>query len=113
MKEIEMEVISMKKATNSNRSNVLILMAMFGVMVVMSPRAARAQQDVDPTWYDPWAPATPVVAHVVSHANHATNAQSNQAQTTLKAKKEDAKLTTGSTQKAAKLHKTAVQAKQS
>jgi hypothetical protein len=108
-----MEVIPMKNATNSNRSNVLILMAMFGIMVVMSPRPARAQQDVDPTWYDPWTPATPVVAHVVSHANHATNAQSNQAQTTLKGKKEDAKLTTGSTQKTAKLHKTTVQAKQS
>jgi hypothetical protein len=112
VKEIGVEVIPMKNATNSNRSNVLILMAMFGVMVVMSPRPARAQQDVDPTWYDPWTPATPVVAHVVSHANHTTTAQANQAQT-LKAKKENVKLTSGSTQKTAKLHKTTVQAKQS
>lgn len=104
----------MKNSKNSGRGNVLILMALFGLMVVMSPRRADAQQDVDPTWYDPWTPATPVVAHVVSHANTPkVTAQANQAQTKSEAKKENAKLTSGSTQKTAKLHKTSAQSNQS
>lgn len=102
---------------SSHKGNVLILMAVFGVMVVMSPRPARAQQDVDPTWYDPWTPATPVVAHVVSHANATkTTAQANHGQkalTTAPATKAKAQLTSTSSQKTAKLHKTTVQAKQS
>jgi len=107
----------MKESTN-HKSGVLILMALFGILVVMSPRPARAQQDVDPTWYNPWAPAAaPVVAHVVSHANTAkTTAQTNQSQKTLTAapaQKEKAKLTSASPQKTAKLHKTATQANQS
>jgi len=114
----------MKSSTSSNRSNVLILMAMFGVMLVMSPRPARAQQDVDPTYYDPWAPATPVVAHVVSHANATkTTPEAKQEKALTEAQsapatKEKAKLTSTSShstssQKTAKLHKTATQAKQS
>jgi hypothetical protein len=102
----------MKSSTSSNRSNVLILMAVFAVMVVMSPRPARAQQDVDPTWYNPWTPETPVVAHVVSHANTTkTTAEANHGQKTLTpapATKEKAKLTSGSTQKTADLQKAAV-----
>jgi hypothetical protein len=99
---------------SSNRSNVLILMAMFGVMVVMSPRPAQAQQDVDPTWYNPWTPATPVVAHVVSHANQAQPAtQANQAQAAVQAKREKAKLTATPAQKTAKLKRTTTQSDQS
>jgi len=102
----------MTNSKTSHRSNVLMMMAMFSVMVVMSPRPARAQQDVDPTYYDPWAPATPLV-HVVSHANAPKKtAQANQAQTAVQAKKEKAKLTSTSAQKDAKL-KHAAQAKQS
>ena len=107
----------MKNSKSSNGSNVLILMALFGLMVVMSPRPARAQQDVDPTWYNPWTPATPVVAHVVSHAN-ATKAtaeanQEKKAVTAAPATKEKAQVTSTSPQKTAKLHKTATQSKQS
>jgi hypothetical protein len=102
----------MTNEKSSHKGNVLILMAMFGVMVVMSPRPARAQQDVDPTWYNPWAPATPVVAHVVSHANATkTTAQANHGQKTLtaaSATKAKTKLTSTSTQKTAKLDKAPV-----
>jgi len=115
IKEIEMEVTKMKKSKSSSRS-VVIMMALFGVMVVMSPRRADGQQDVDPTWYDPWTPATPVVAHVVSHANATqTTAKANEGQKALPAatrQSAKAKLTSGSTQKTAKLHKIA-QSKQS
>jgi hypothetical protein len=85
----------MKKSTGSRGSRILVMMAMLGAMVMASPRPVRAQQDVDPTWYDPWAPATPVVAHVVAHANPP--------QATVHAKKEKAK-TASSSQRTAKLH---------
>jgi hypothetical protein len=107
----------MTNEKSSHKGNVLILMAMFGLMVVMSPRPARAQQDVDPTWYNPWAPATPVVAHVVSHANATkTSAEANHGQKTLTAApptKAKAQLTSTPTQKAAKLQKTTLRADQS
>lgn len=102
----------MTNSKSSNKGSVLILMAMFGVMVVMSPRPARAQQDVDPTWYNPWTPATPVVAHVVSHANATkTTAQVNNGQKTLAAApatKAKAQMTSTSSQKTAKLDKAPV-----
>jgi hypothetical protein len=107
----------MANEKNSHKGSVLILMAIFGLMVVMSPRPARAQQDVDPTWYNPWTPETPVVAHVVSHANATkTTAEANQGKKTLTAApatKVKAQTTSTSTQKTAKLSKTTAHADQS
>src|SRR5208282_5638223 len=44
------------------RSRVLASMAMlFGAIFTILLLPAYGQQDVDPTWYDPWAPAAAVV----------------------------------------------------
>jgi hypothetical protein len=57
---------------------VLALIAMlFGAMVTTLLRPAFGQQEVDPTWYNPWAGQNTVVAHASQpraaiHRHHPT-----------------------------------------
>ena len=54
----------MKGSRGIKPRRVLALIAMlFGAMVTTLQRPAYGQQEVDPTWYDPWAASNTVVVH--------------------------------------------------
>jgi hypothetical protein len=62
----------MKRLRNLKSCRVLAWTAvLFGAMVATFPLSAYGQQEVDPTWFDPWTsptttavqPAQPVVQH--------------------------------------------------
>jgi hypothetical protein len=48
----------MKRSHNFKSRRVLALVALFGAMVTTMLRPAYAQQEVDPTWYNPWVSST-------------------------------------------------------
>jgi len=52
------------KSSRSKISRCFAVAALlFGSFLIASPRAAFAQQDIDPTWYNPWsAPAAATTA---------------------------------------------------
>ena len=44
----------MKRSHSLKSRRVLALVAMFGAMITTMLSPAYAQQEVDPTWYNPW-----------------------------------------------------------
>ena len=46
------------KSCSFKSRRVLALVALFGAMVTTMLRPAYAQQEVDPTWYNPWVSAS-------------------------------------------------------
>jgi len=68
----------MNGSRGSRPRRVLALIAMlFGAMVTTLLRPAYGQQEVDPTWYNPWAGQNTVVAHssqprATAHRHHPT-----------------------------------------
>jgi len=44
----------MKRSHSFKSRRVLALVALFGAMITTMLRPAYAQQEVDPTWYNPW-----------------------------------------------------------
>jgi len=82
-----------------NASNVFrpcrmlaIMAVLFGAIVTTVPRA-YAQQDVDPTWYDPWAPPAPAVVHTAQPqaASHKQQPKAKQVASSKRAAKVQAR----------------------
>lgn len=54
---------SMNRLNAMKPSRLLALVAIiFGAMVMTSPIPAYGQQEMDPTWYNPWAAPNPAAA---------------------------------------------------
>src|SRR5579863_1231106 len=65
------EVIQMNRLRDIRTRRVMAFMAMlFGAMVTTMVLPAHAQQDVDPTWYDPYAVHTAPIAAPQTVAAH-------------------------------------------
>lgn len=67
------------------------LLATFTLLMLVAP--AVAQQEMDPTWYDPWAKPSPAVAaHAKLHKVRPANSRLRNSQTSDSRKREAAKL---------------------
>ena len=67
----------MKNLKSNARKSIILVGMIFGAIVT-----AFAQQEVDPTWFDPWAPpASTVVAQAKPKAAHKNHAKSVPAST--------------------------------
>jgi len=72
----------MNSSKNSRTSRTLPMIALLlGTIITTLPRPALAQQDVDPTWFNPWAPSTAIVAPAQVETSHSAQARTRKAST--------------------------------